>query len=159
VGALLELSIPGRPDLRINYLVLDYNGTLAVDGKLLIGVAERLVELAPKLDIHVITADTFGMAAVETAGLPLTLQVIGQGYQATAKLALVESLGPESVVAVGNGANDHLMLRAAALGICVLGGEGASTPTLLASEVVVRNAVDALDLLLHPGRLAATLRV
>lgn len=156
---MLELPIPGRPALRLAHLVLDYNGTLALDGKLLPGVAERLAALAERLDIHVITADTFGMAAVETGTLPVTLQVVGVGDQAGAKRALVESLGRGCVVAIGNGANDRFMLEDAALGICVLGGEGAATPTLMASEVVVRNIGDGLDLLLHPGRLAATLRV
>lgn len=156
---MLELPIPGRPPLQVAHLVLDYNGTLAVDGNLLPGVADRLSALAQRVDVHVITADTFGLAAVELGHLPVTLQIIGTGDQARAKLNLVESLGAKQVVAVGNGANDRLMLERAALGICVLGGEGAATPALLASDVVVRNPQDGFDLLLHPGRLAATLRV
>jgi len=156
---MLELLIPGRPPLRLANLVLDYNGTLAADGRLVPGVGERLAALAQKVDVHVITADTFGMAAVETSSLPVSLQIIGTGDQAAAKLSLVESLGPDYVCAVGNGANDRLMLERAALGICVLGTEGAATRTLVASDIVVKNPVDALDLLLHPGRLAATVRV
>ncbi|HYF93720.1 MAG TPA: ATPase P [Symbiobacteriaceae bacterium] len=156
---MLELAIPGRTTLRVAHLVLDYNGTLALDGNLLPGVADRVSALAERLDVHVITADTFGLAAVELGHLPVTLQIIGAGDQARAKLALIESLGAERVIAVGNGANDRLMLERAALGICVLGLEGAATPTLLASDVVVRGPIDAFDLLLHPGRLAATLRI
>ncbi len=156
---MLELTIPGRTPLRLEHLVLDYNGTLAVDGELQPGVAERLQALSRHLQIHVITADTFGKAAEETGGLPVTLQIIGQGDQAEAKRSLVASLGPERVVAVGNGANDRTMLEAAALGICILGEEGAATPALLASDIVVRHPVEALDLLLKPGRLAATLRI
>lgn len=156
---MLELRIPGRELLRIEHLVLDYNGTLAVDGRILPGVAERMTELAGKVAVHVITADTFGMAAVETSTLPVTLQIIGAGDQARAKLELVESLGAGSVVAIGNGANDRLMLERAALGICVLGTEGAATGALTAADVAVRQPTDGLDLLLHPGRLAATLRI
>lgn len=156
---MLQLRIPGREPLTLEHLVLDYNGTLAVDGRLLPGVAERLVALSERLAIHVITADTFGLAAVETSTLPVTLQIIGVGNQARAKQELVESLDPASVAAVGNGANDRLMLERSALGICVMGTEGAATTALVASDVVVRQPTDALDLLLHPGRLAATLRV
>jgi len=156
---MLELRIPGRETLSIEHLVLDYNGTLAVDGNLLSAVAERLLALAERVSIHVITADTFGLAAVETSQLPVTLQIIGPGDQARAKLALVESLGPAQVVAMGNGANDRLMLERAALGLCVLGTEGAATAAVLAADILVRNPTDGLDLLLHPGRLAATLRV
>jgi soluble P-type ATPase len=156
---MLEIPIPGRTVLRLAHLVMDYNGTLATDGKLLLGVAERLEALAGKLDLHVITADTFGLAAVETGSLPVALQIIGAGDQAAAKQELVESLGANQVVALGNGANDRLMLETAALGICVLHAEGAATAALVASDLVVRTPVEALDLLLHPGRLAATLRV
>lgn len=156
---MLELRIPGRPALEVAHLVLDYNGTLALDGRMAVGVAERLTSLATKLDIHVITADTFGLAAVETAGLPITLHIIGAGNQAQAKLALVESLGAHQVAAMGNGANDELMLERVALGICVMGAEGAATRTLIASDITVRTPAEGLDLLLHPGRLAATLRV
>jgi soluble P-type ATPase len=156
---MIELRIPGREPLFLEHLVLDYNGTLAVDGRILPGVAERLTELAGRLNVYVITADTFGMAAVETSTLPVTLQIIGAGDQARAKQELVESLGPGAVVAMGNGANDRLMLERAALGVCVLGSEGAATAALMAADVAVRHPTDGLDLLLHPGRLAATLRV
>ncbi|HLN63497.1 MAG TPA: ATPase P [Symbiobacteriaceae bacterium] len=156
---MLALAIPGREPLALAHLVLDYNGTLAVDGNLMPGVSDRLMALAGRLDLHVITADTFGLAAVQLGSLPVTLQIIGAGDQAGAKVRLVESLGAGQVVAVGNGANDARMLKAAALGIAILGGEGAATPTLLASDLVVKSPNDALDLLLHPGRLAATLRV
>lgn len=156
---MLELRIPGREPLVIEHLVLDYNGTLAVDGRLLPGVADRLLALSERLNIHVITADTFGMAGVETAALPVALQIIGSGDQARAKLELVESLGLGSVAAMGNGANDRLMLERSALGICVLGIEGAASQALIAADVVVRQAIDGLDLFLHPARLAATLRI
>ncbi len=156
---MLEVRIPGRQPLEIDHLVLDYNGTLALDGKLIAGVAERLLALSERLAIHVITADTFGLAAVETSQLPVTLQIIGTGDQAKAKLDLIESLGADRVVALGNGANDRLMLERAALGFCILGTEGAATAALVASDLVVRHPTDGLDLLLKPGRLAATLRV
>ncbi len=156
---MLELQIPGRETLRLEHLVLDYNGTLARDGVLRPGVAERIRALAAHLQVHVITADTFGSARAQTAELPVTLQVIGQGGQTEAKERLVESLGPAAVAAVGNGANDRLMLARAALSICVLEAEGAAVATLLEADVAVRSPEDALDLLLRPGRLAATLRI
>ena len=52
---------PGQNPIEEGHLVLDFNGTLAVDGVLVSGVAERLRELAltPNgLAIHVVTADT-----------------------------------------------------------------------------------------------------
>jgi len=80
------------------------------------------------------------------------------GDEADQKGTLVEQLGAERVVAIGNGANDAWMLRASALGMAVLGPEGLAEEALRAADVVVASIHDALDLLLHPRRLVATLR-
>lgn len=73
------------------------------------------------------------------------------------KAELVGRLGAESVIAVGNGRNDVAMLTAA-LGIAVLGAEGCAGAALRAADVVVPSISDALDCLLEPRRLVATLR-
>lgn len=44
------------------------------------------------------------------------------------------------------------------LSIAILQDEGVATGTLLAADIVVKRVVDALDLLLKPLRLVATLR-
>ena len=80
------------------------------------------------------------------------------GQEQEQKAALINQLGSEHVVAIGNGANDTDMLKAAAIGIAVLGPEGLCAETLLAADVVVTSITDALDLLLVPKRLIATLR-
>lgn len=155
---MLAIDIPGFGDLRLEHLVLDFNGTLAVDGKLLRGVAPVLRELSAALQIHVITADTFGRAAEELASLPLQLLVIGNADQAGAKLAFVRRLDASSVAAIGNGRNDWKMLEAVALGIAVVQREGASQMVLRHADVVVLGILDALELVQHPLRLTATLR-
>lgn len=154
----IAIDIPGFGHLQLDHLVSDYNGTLAVDGRLLPGVAERLRALAPSLRIHVVTADTFGLAAAELAGLPVELSIIPPEDQAGAKSVLALRLGAGQVVALGNGRNDRLLLSTAAVGIALLQGEGASAETLSSAHVVAPGATVALDLLLHPKRLIATLR-
>jgi soluble P-type ATPase len=62
-------------------------------------------------------------------------------------------------VAIGNGRNDALMLKRAALGIAVVQTEGAATAALLAADLVTPGIIEVLDLLLHPDRLRATLRL
>ena len=57
---MIEIDIPGFGRLRLEYLILDYNGTIAVDGQPVQGVKERLTALARHIEIHVLTADTFG---------------------------------------------------------------------------------------------------
>jgi soluble P-type ATPase len=155
---MIDLEIPGRGALQLEHLVLDYNGTLAVDGALLDGVAERLQALSHRLQIHVVTADTFGAAAEQLEGLPCQLTTLPPGAQDQAKLQHVRSLGPERCVCVGNGFNDALMLEAAALGICVMLGEGAAAASVQSADVVCTSITAALDLLEQPLRLTATLR-
>ncbi|MEJ5198635.1 MAG: ATPase P [Anaerolineae bacterium] len=155
---MIEITIPGDGSLRLSYLVMDYNGTLACNGVLLDGVAERLTELSKHLSLYVLTADTFGTARAVLADLPCTVHILPQVGQDHAKMAFVSQLGRTEAVCIGNGRNDKLMLQAAALGIAIVGPEGAATDAVLAADIVVPNIQVALDLLLHPLRLVATLR-
>ena len=155
---MVRLDIPGFGRRDLAHLVLDFNGTLAEDGRLIEGVGERLRALARELAVHVVTADTFGRARDELAGLPVTVQVLAGSDQSLAKRKLVEELGAASTVCIGNGRNDRLMLAAAGLGIAVVQKEGASSEAIAAAPVVARDIREALDLLAHPRRLTATLR-
>ena len=155
---MIEVPVPHADSLRIEHLVADFNGTLALDGHLLPGVAQRLDTLAGRLTIHVVTADTLGLAAQALTGLPVRLTVLPPGPHAPAKQRYVRDLDATRCAAIGNGANDELLLAAAALGIAVIQGEGAALKALLAADVVAPDVASALDLLLHPARLTATLR-
>lgn len=155
---MLKVSVPGGESLAIGHLLLDYNGTLAEDGELLPGVAERLRRLAEQFEIHVLTADTHGSVLDKLAGLPCRVTVIASDCQDQRKLDYLLDIGPELTVAVGNGRNDALMLRRAMLGICLVQGEGASALALAAADVVAVSIVHVFDMLLHPSRLTATLR-
>ena len=155
---MIELEIPGYGQLALKYLVMDYNGTLAVDGKLIEGVENRLVELAEYLEIHVITADTFGLVKNYLENFPLTLKIISSTEQGKQKWQYVRQLGAEQTVAIGNGRNDRLMLKEAKLGIATIQGEGASLESVQSADIVVNHINDALDLLRNNLRLTATLR-
>jgi len=155
---MVSITIPSVGTLNLAHLVLDYNGTLAVDGVLLPGVKETLQSLSRKIDVHVVTADTFGKAGEGLTGVECQLTVLDPGRQDQAKLDFVKRLGADRTVAIGNGRNDALMLEAAALGIAVILAEGASTLSLGKADVVCLNVVEALQILTHPLRLRATLR-
>jgi soluble P-type ATPase len=86
------------------------------------------------------------------------VSVLGKENQAEAKLQYVRELGLEQAVCIGNGRNDRLMLEAAALGLAVILAEGIAGETIQAADVVTLAINDALDLLLNPLRLTATLR-
>jgi P-type E1-E2 ATPase len=155
---VIRLDIPGRGILELEHLVLDLNGTIALDGEVLVVVPQRLAALSENLAAHLVTADTRGQAALIAEQLGVGLVLVTPGDEAEQKMALVKRLGAERVVAMGNGANDAEMLQAAALGIAVLGPEGLAAEAWQAADVVMASIHDALDLLLHPRRLVATLR-
>jgi P-type E1-E2 ATPase len=155
---MIKIDIPGRGRLELEHLVMDVNGTIASDGSLLEGTAELIAELGKHLEVHLVTADTHGSQSEIDRQLGLTAIRVPAANQAEAKLEYVRRLGVAGVAAVGNGANDARMLAQAALGIAVLGREGAASETLSQAAVVVIDIRDALGLLLHPKRLIATLR-
>jgi soluble P-type ATPase len=155
---MLELNIPGRDPMRLEALVIDYNGTIAVDGVPKPGCLERLRQLAETLEVHVLTADTFGVVASHLNEQPFTVKILPSGRQDEAKAAYVRSLGLKKTVSVGNGANDARMLGETALGIAVLQEEGACVAAVHNADVVFGHINEALDALLHPKRLVASLR-
>ena len=155
---MIQIEIPGFGLLQLSHVVLDSNGTLAVDGSLIEGVRSRLEGLAGELSIHVVTADTYGKAVGTFQALDCHLIILPPSDQAIAKADYIRRLGSDTVVAIGNGRNDWLMLQQAAIGIAVLGQEGTSVEALMAADVVVQDIFTALDLLQMPLRLVATLR-
>ena len=152
---MLHVAVPGAGELRLEHLVLDVNGTLTDRGRLLDGVAERLRTVGAVLALHVVSSDTYGNAEQIAAGAGAAFRRVTHGDE---KRAFVERLGPAATAAVGNGRNDVAMLRAAALGIAVIGPEGANAAALAAADVVAGSIGAALDLLADPQALAATLR-
>ncbi len=155
---MLEVEVPGFTTFRFRHLVLDVNGTIAKDGQLLEGVKELFAELRPNLQIHLVTADTHGNQETLDRSLGLTATRIPSQNQVQAKQDYIERLGADAVVAVGNGVNDAAMLEHAALGIIIVGPEGCAVEALLKARVVVSDIRTALELLIHPKRLMATLR-
>ena len=155
---MIEIQIPGAPDLRIDHVLLDFNGTIALDGRLIDGVKEKINQHSEQLAFHVITADTFGSVQKELEHVKCTLHTIPPGNQTAAKLEYLQELLPHRTIGVGNGANDEQMLREAILGIAVLGQEGLASRTLAASDLLVSNILDLFAYFENPDRLVACLR-
>jgi soluble P-type ATPase len=151
----IELDIPGRGRLILGNLLLDINGTLSDRGVLIATVEPRLKKLAEALTVHLLSADTFGTGEQIARRLGAGFHRVSDG---AAKLGHVEQLGAARCAAIGNGTNDVLMLERCALGIAVLGSEGSSGAALRVADVVCRSIDEALDLMLSPQALVATLR-
>jgi P-type E1-E2 ATPase len=156
---MIELEIPGwEGAIRLMHLVVDVNGTLAVDGELREDAAELLGRMRDQLELHLVTGNIHGKQAEIDRRLNVQAYCLPSGNEREAKAAYIRSLGCDSVVAIGQGGNDAGMLGEARIGICVLSPEGLAADALLAADVVAVDIVSALDLLLHPLRLVGTLR-
>lgn len=154
---MLTIAIPGREELTLSHLILDYNGTIAEDGEIIESIRPRLAELAKLLSIYVITADTHGTAAKKCEGLPLQVLTFPTTEVGAIKAQEARKL-TGGVVTIGNGFNDIPMSDAADLSICVIGKEGCCGKLLMHTDIVVTSIDDALNLLLKPSRVRATLR-
>ncbi len=166
---MIKLDIPGRGKLVIKNLILDLNGTIALDGRIIEGVAERLQILGEQLEIFIVTADTRGQAeeALEDLGIKpgnseesfsIKLHKVKKGKEDIQKLELLRKLGIHETISIGNGANDAHMLKESTIGICVIGREGAAVEAVMSADLVTSDINNALDLLIVPERMVATLR-
>ena len=152
------MTIPGRGILELEHLVTDVNGTLAIDGQLIEGVAKRLAALRDRLTVHLLTADTHGRQAVIDQQLGLTAIKIAFGGEGLQKAEYVRRLGSDKVVAIGQGANDAEMLEEAQLGICIMSQEGVAREALMAADLLVPSIITAFELLEKPLRIVASMR-
>ena len=154
----LNINIPGYPDMIIQYLVLDLNGTIASKGEIKESTVRLINALSRHLQVFVLTADTFGKAGDICQGINAEVTIIEKGREKEAKGDFVSKLGKQGTIALGNGMNDELMLEQSVLGITVMGEEGCSTRALKKADVLVKDIDDALEMIMNPDILKATLR-
>ena len=155
----MQLSIQNFGEIDIKYLVFDYNGTIAIDGKLIKNVAENLKKLSDKFEIYVITSDTYGSVVRNLKNLPIKIKILTSDKHTKEKEVFVNSLNASNVIAIGNGNNDSLMLKAAKIGVCIIQEEGASSKALVNSDIILKNIDDFFEMINKPKRLIATLRM
>ena len=153
-----EITIPNLTTLHLEHVVLDYNGTIAKDGILKESVKELIKKLCENYTVHIITADTFGSVAAQSEELDIVLKILTSLNHTQEKADYIKALGSSRCAAFGNGNNDAKMLKEAALGVSVMGEEGCAAATLLSGDVVCKKIEEALELLLFPKRVVATLR-
>lgn len=152
------IEIPNFKSLEILNIVCDYNGTIAKDGIVMDGTKEFFSELSRSYKVFVITADTFGSVQTQLEGFGAEIKILSSSDHTKEKADFINELGAQSSIAIGNGNNDALMILNAAIGIAILGDEGCAKETLLNCDIVCKNSIEALELILQPKRLIATLR-
>ncbi len=155
---MLIFDIPGREKIEIENVVFDYNGTVALDGKLIEGVKEDIERLKEFVNIYILTADTYGTVRAECSDLGIEVKTFPKENASFFKKEIVEDLGADVSICIGNGFNDIEMFKVAALSIATIEEEGASGRLLAHADVVVKTIKNAMNLMLSENRMKATLR-
>lgn len=155
---LYQIDIPSLGAFCFEHIVFDFNGTLATRGILEERIVEKLELLAMKLQVHVLTADTFGTVRSALSNTNVLVAVVSEENGTEAKCNYIQELDASCTIAVGNGSVDTKMLRTAQLGIAVIGHEGLSVKAMKDSDLIFTSIDDVFDTLLNPMSLIATLR-
>ncbi|MTI49610.1 MAG: haloacid dehalogenase [Firmicutes bacterium] len=155
---MIKIDIPSFKKIEIKYAVFDYNGTLAVDGKVTEEIRKYLDKLSDILEIYILTADTYGTVSNTFKDSKFKIHIISKENGSKDKLNFLQKLGARYCVAIGNGNNDSLMIKEAELGICILGSEGAGSKAIFNSDIILKDIKDCFESLLNINRLKATLR-
>ncbi len=154
---MISIQRPGQPPIDIEYLLIDYEGTLASDGRVHPKAKDKINLLSKRIKIYILAKEEKDKVKEGLKNVKAEVLFITEREASGEKLGLLRKLGPERTVAIGNGMDDAPMLEEAGFSICVIGREGASGETLKRADVVVTDILDALDFLLKPFRQKATL--
>ncbi|MBM4338855.1 MAG: hypothetical protein FJ110_04865 [Deltaproteobacteria bacterium] len=154
---MIALQRPGQTPLEIEYLLIDYEGVLATDGRVHPKAKDKINLLAKRTSVYILAKT--GQVKVEETLRKVKADVIflTEGQASKEKLDLLRRLGPERTVVIGNGIDDVPILEEAGFSICAIGKEGASGEAIKRAGLIVTNILDALDFLLKPLRQKATL--
>lgn len=154
---MILIQRPGQEPLALDFVLLDFEGTLASDGRVHPKAKDKINLLSKRMKIYILSKGE--RKVVEQALRRVKAEIIyfNEGEISQKKLDLLRQLGPGRTIAIGNGADDVLMMEEASLAICILGKEGAFNEAMKRADVVMTNILDALDFLLKPLRQQATL--
>lgn len=155
---MLHYIIPGRGELEIENVVLDYNGTIAVDGKIVEGVKELINRLKEHVNVYILMADTYGTVEEECSSLGAEILYIPKENPGVFKKEIVMKLNGHKTICVGNGYNDMPMFKESILSVAVIEGEGSCGKLLANADIVTRSILEALNIILDENKVKATLR-
>jgi soluble P-type ATPase len=171
---MISIERPGQSTLEIEFILIDFEGTLASDRRVHPKAKDKINLLSKRTKIYILVNpptppfNKGGKGGILAKG---EKEVIEERLKKTKaeiiysleqnssqqKLDLLRQLGPAKTVAIGNGVDDAPMIEEAGLGICVLGKEGTFSEAIKRADVVFLDILDALDFLLKPLRQKTTL--
>ncbi len=171
---MIPIERPGLKPLEIEFVLIDFEGTLAVDRRVHPKAKDKINLLSKRTKIYVLVnpppppLNKGGEGGILAKGekeliderltkVKAEIIYLAEGDSSQGKLDLLYQLGPARCVAIGNGVDDAAMIQEAGIGICVIGKEGSSGDATKNAALVFTDILDALDFLLKPLRQRATL--
>jgi soluble P-type ATPase len=154
---MIHLQRSGQEPSEIDFILIDFEGTLASNGRVHPKAKDKLNLLAKRAKIYILTKEKKEHVEEVLRKVKAEIVYLTTGDSSKMKLDLLRQLGATRTVAIGNGADDGTMIKEAVLGLCVIGKEGASSEAVKNADVVFTDILDTLDFLLKPLRQRATL--
>jgi soluble P-type ATPase len=154
---MIHLLRSDQKPLEIDFILIDFEGTLAADRRVHPKAKDKLNLLAKRAKIYILTQEKKERVAEALRKVNVEIIYLTEGDSSKKKLDLLRQLGATRTVAIGGGADDGTVLDEAVLGLCVIGKEGASSEAVKHADVVFTDILDTLDFLLRPLRQKATL--
>jgi soluble P-type ATPase len=154
---MIAIQRPGHEPLEIEFILLDFEGTLATDGRVHPKAKDKINLLSKRTKVYIFTTGEKERVSDVLRNVNAEVIYLKEGDVSQGKLNLLQHLGPHRGVAIGNGVNDLAMIEHSALGIVVMNREGTMAGVIGKADLVFMNILDALDFLLKPLRQTATL--
>jgi soluble P-type ATPase len=154
---MITIQRPGQEPLEINFILLDFEGTLASDRRVHPKAKDKINLLSKRAKIYILAKEEKERVEEVLKKVKAEILYLTEGESSQKKLDLLCQLGVTGTVAIGNGVDDGPMIGEAGFGICVIGKEGASAEAVKNADALFMDILDALDFLLKPLRQRATL--
>ena len=171
---MISIERPGQNNLEIEFILIDFEGTLASDRRVHPKAKDKINLLSKRTKIYILVNSPTppfnkggkgGVLAKEKkewveeklTKVKAEITYLTEGEASQTKLDLLRRLGAMRCVAIGNGVDDVPMIEEAGFGICIFSKEGTLSEAMKKADVVFMDILDALDFLLKPLRQKATL--
>jgi len=154
---MILIQKPGQEPLAIEFILIDFEGTLAFDRRVHPKARDKLNLLSKRSKIYILAKGEQEAIGEILKKVKAEVIYLTEGEASQRKLDLLRQVGATRAVAIGNGVDDAAMIEEAGLGICIIGKEGTSAEATKKADVVFTDILHALDFLLKPLRHKATL--
>jgi len=154
---MISIERPGQSNLEIEFILIDFEGTLASDRRVHPKAKDRINLLSKRTKIYILAKEDKELVEERLRKVKAEITYLTEGEASQRKSDLLRKLGATRCVAIGNGVDDALMIEEAGFGICILGKEGTFPEAMNKADAVFLDILDALDFLLKPLRQKATL--